>query len=80
MTEFGTCDASGNGGFNKRQSEEWFKLLEKYGISHCNWSLSNKAETASAINSWCGKTSGWTPDDLTESGRLIYNHFRKLKR
>lgn len=80
VTEFGTCDASGNGGFNKRQSEEWFKLLEKYGISHCNWSLSNKAETASAINSWCGKTSGWTQGDLTESGRLIYNHFRKLKR
>ncbi len=80
VTEFGTCDASGNGGFNKAQSEKWFDLLSKYKISHMNWSLSNKAETASAINSWCGKTSGWTESDLTESGRLIYKHFKSLSR
>ncbi|MBR6295141.1 MAG: glycoside hydrolase family 5 protein [Treponema sp.] len=80
VTEFGTCDASGNGGFNKSQSEKWFDLLSKYNISHMNWSLSNKAETASAINSWCNKTSGWSFSDLTESGQLIYNHFRSLSR
>ena len=32
ITEFGTCDASGNGGFNKTESEAWFALLKKYNI------------------------------------------------
>ena len=79
ITEFGTCDASGNGGFNAEQSAKWFSLLEKYDISHMNWSLSNKAETASAIKSSCSKTSAWSTNDLTESGKLIYNHFRSLE-
>lgn len=79
VTEFGTCDASGNGGFNAAQTRLWFDLLAKYNISHCNWSLSNKSETASVLNAWCGKTSSWSESDLTESGRLIRSHFRSLR-
>ena len=80
ITEFGTCDASGNGGFNSSESESWFSLCEKYNISHMNWSLSNKGETASAIQSSCSKTSGWTSSDLTESGKLVVEHFKTLSR
>ncbi|MBD5438858.1 MAG: glycoside hydrolase family 5 protein [Treponema sp.] len=80
ITEFGTCDASGNGGFNATESESWFALIKKYNISHMNWSLCNKGETASAISTGCSKTSGWVESDLTESGKLIYNHFRTLTR
>ncbi len=80
ITEFGTCDASGNGGFNSSESEKWFSLCEKYNISHMNWSLSNKSETASAIQSSCSKTSGWTSSDLTESGKLVAEHFKTLAR
>ena len=80
ITEFGTCDASGNGGFNEQQSKLWFNLIQKYNLSHINWSLCNKAETASAISSSCQKKSGWTEGDLSQSGRLIRSHFRSLKR
>ena len=80
ITEFGTCDASGNGGYNKSEIEKWWDLCKKYSISHLNWSLSNKNETASAISSGCSKTSGWTESDLTESGKLVRNHFRTLTR
>ena len=80
ISEFGTCDASGNGGFNSAESKKWFDLCAKYNISHMNWSLSNKAETASAISSSCSKTGGWTYSDLTQSGKLIYDHFRNLSR
>ena len=80
ITEFGTCDASGNGGFNSSESASWFSLCEKYSISHMNWSLSNKSETASAIQSSCSKTSGWTSSDLTESGKLVVEHFKTLSR
>ena len=80
ITEFGTCDASGNGGFNADESQKWFDLCAKYSISHLNWSLSNKGETASAIQSWCNKTSGWSESELTESGKLVRNHFKTLTR
>lgn len=78
ITEFGTCDASGNGGFNANESQKWFDLIAKYNISHLNWSLSNKGETASAILSSCSKTSDWSESDLTESGKLVRTHFRTL--
>lgn len=80
ITEFGTCDASGNGGFNSAESQAWFDLCATYSISHLNWSLCNKGETASAISSGCSKTSGWSVGDLTESGKLVRNHFRTLSR
>lgn len=80
ITEFGTCDASGNGGFNAAESNSWFDLMKEYGISHCNWSLCNKSETASAIVPGCSKVSGWAEGDLTESGRLVRSHFRSLSR
>ena len=78
ITEFGTCDASGNGGFNNYQTQMWFSLLSKYNISHMNWSLCNKNETASAIKNSCSKTSAWALTDLSESGMLVYNHFKTL--
>lgn len=80
ITEFGTCNASGDGGFNAAESESWFALIKNYNISHMNWSLCNKGETASAISTGCSKTSGWAESDLTESGKLIRNHFRTLTR
>ncbi|MBD5428915.1 MAG: glycoside hydrolase family 5 protein, partial [Treponema sp.] len=80
ITEFGTCDASGNGGFNATESESWFALMKNYNISHMNWSLCNKNETASVILESCSKTSGWAESDLTESGKLIRNHFKSLTR
>lgn len=79
ITEFGTCNSSGNGGFNVSQSEIWFDLIKKYNISHMNWSLANKAETASVISPNCAKLSDWIYDELTESGKLIYDHFNTLE-
>lgn len=80
ITEFGTCNSSGNGGFTIPQSELWFELIEKYNISHMNWSLANKAETASVIRPDCSKVSDWDESELTESGKLIREHFKTLSR
>lgn len=79
ITEYGTCDASGNGGFNERETQKWFALIDKYNISHINWSLSAKAESASALQPNCNKTSGWKQGDLTPSGKLVLQHYKGLK-
>ena len=80
ITEFGTCDASGNGGYDEQQTMEWFNLIQKYNLSHINWSLCNKDETASVISSSCKAQSGWKESDLTPSGKFIRSHFRTLKK
>ena len=76
ISEFGMCDASGNGGNDFGQAEKWMELMDKYQISFCCWNLANKAETSSVLKSGCDKTSDWAEDDLSESGRWIRERFR----
>ncbi len=78
VTEFGTCDASGNGGFNASQTKTWLSLLDKYMIGYCNWSACGKAETASAFKSGTNLSSiKKGTSQLTESGKLIRSLYKK---
>ncbi|MDE7325492.1 MAG: cellulase family glycosylhydrolase [Lachnospiraceae bacterium] len=70
-TEWGTTDASGNGAVDKSSTNEWLTYLEKNGISWCNWSLCNKAES-SALLLPSAQSGGAMPDSsLTESGKYV---------
>lgn len=76
VSEFGTCDASGNGANDFGQAEAWLKLLDQRQIGYCCWNLANKAESSSLISPSCSKISGWTPEELSESGRWIRDYYR----
>ena len=71
VSEFGLCDASGNGSIDYDQSNAWFDLINDKNLSYAAWNISNKAETSSLFDSSCTKTSGFTDDDLSDSGRYI---------
>ena len=71
ISEFGLCDASGNGSIDYDQSDAWFDLINDKNLSYAAWNISNKAETSSLFDSSCTKTSGFTDDDLSDSGRYI---------
>jgi len=71
ISEFGMCDASGNGGNDFVEASRWMELIDKYEISYCCWNLANKNETSSVIRSDCGKTFGWAEEELSESGKWI---------
>lgn len=71
VSEFGICDASGNGAINTQQADLWIQTLNQYGISFVEWSLCNKAESASLIRSDCSRTNGITTEDLSESGKWL---------
>ncbi len=78
VTEFGTCDASGNGGYNASQTKTWLSLLDKLMIGYCNWSACGKAETASAFKSGTNLAAiKKGTSQLTESGKLIRSLYRK---
>ena len=71
ISEFSICDASGNGNNNIDEANKWIKLLDQYGIGMVAWNLSNKAESSSLISSGCQKTSGWTYEELSQSGKWL---------
>lgn len=73
-TEYGTCNATGDGGFNASESQVWWDFLDENKISSCNWSVSNKDETASILQPGVVGLSEWSPDQLTQSGDLVKNY------
>lgn len=77
VTEFGTCDASGNGGFNESQTRQWYSLLASLKVGWFNWSACGKAETASAFKAGTNLSSiSAGESQLTQSGKLIRTLFR----
>lgn len=70
-TEWGTCDASGNGNLDLNESTTWLDYLDLNSISWCNWSLNTKAETASALTTSANLTGPWSDSELTDSGKYV---------
>ncbi|WP_308603093.1 cellulase family glycosylhydrolase [uncultured Fibrobacter sp.] len=71
VSEWGTVDASGNGGFNSSNSATWLNWMNNNKLSGANWSVSNKDESASYFNG-----SAW---NYSESGNWVNtNVFSKL--
>lgn len=77
VSECSICDASGNGNIDYNSAEQWMSLLSEYKVAYICWNLSNKSESSSVIASWCNKTSGWTEDELSETGRFFRNKMRQ---
>lgn len=77
VSEFGTCDSSGNGGFNKTETVKWLDTLDSLQIGYINWSLADKSETASAFKSGTNlKSIPAGESSLTDSGKLIRSEYR----
>ena len=72
VSEYGICDASGNGGLDKDSAQKWVDTMNSYGVSYICWALANKNESAALIKSSCSKTSGFDDNDLSESGKWLY--------
>ncbi|MDE5994534.1 MAG: cellulase family glycosylhydrolase, partial [Oscillospiraceae bacterium] len=73
VSEYGICDASGNGAINEAQANQWIDTMDRYGISYVAWNLSNKAETSAILRSECKKISGFNESDLSSSGKWLYH-------
>ena len=78
VSEFGMCDASGNGANDFVSTTKWLDLLNKYQISFCCWNLANKDESSSVFKAASTTLSDWTDEDFNESGRWIRDYFRKM--
>ncbi len=76
VSEFGMCDASGNGANDFNSAQSWMDVIERHNISFFCWNLANKDESSSVFKASCTKTSDWTEEDMNESGKWIREYFR----
>jgi len=72
VSEYGICDASGNGVLDIEQANQWISLLNSCQISYVMWNLSNRDESSAILKSSCTKNSNFTADDLNGSGLWLY--------
>lgn len=71
VSEFGICDASGNGNINDQEANNWINFLNKNNISWVCWNLSNKNESSALLSSNTNKISGWTKEELSQQGKWL---------
>jgi len=62
---------SGDGKFDKKSTRKWMAFAKKHNLSHLNWSVSDKDESASMFRSGASSDGEWTTKDLTPSGRMV---------
>ncbi|MCR5215524.1 MAG: cellulase family glycosylhydrolase [Lachnospiraceae bacterium] len=75
ISEFSTCDASGNGTVDTASGDAWLEVINQYHISYVGWNLSNKNESSAILKSSVTKTSGYTQSDLTQTGLWLIKAF-----
>jgi endoglucanase len=76
VTEYGTVEASGNGGFYPVESRAWLDWMDANQISSANWSMNDKVESASALRVPASASGPWGSGDLTESGAFVLEYVR----
>ncbi|HWA27312.1 MAG TPA: glycoside hydrolase family 5 protein [Lacunisphaera sp.] len=69
VTEWGTCNADGGGPINEASVREWLAFLRDNQISHCNWAVYDKKETAAIVRHSAASKGGWAESDLSPSGK-----------
>ena len=79
ISEWGSVDASGNGGFNSGSSDNWLSIADGNNnggitLSSCNWAFVDKNEAASVLNSGACEDNEWT--NRTQAGNYIYNYMQ----
>lgn len=75
VTEFGVCNAQGDGDINVEESKTWIRFLKENDISFILWNLSNKDETSAILSPDCRATYGYKQDDFSPCGKFIKELF-----
>ncbi len=77
VSEFGICDASGNGAVDESEADKWMEFLDERSIGRICWNLSNKNESSAIIASDCQKTSDWSDTELSHTGKWLKKTYNK---
>ena len=78
ISEFGVCEASGNGYIDYEEAYKWFCFIKKYNLSHLCWNMSNRAEASAILKPNVNTLTSFNDLDYTESGLIYKKHFNGI--
>ncbi len=89
VTEWGTSEASGDGGPYLDEADKWLEYLNANNISWVNWSLTNKNETSGAFVPYIsgvsqatdldpGSDQKWDISELSISGEYVRSRIKGI--
>ncbi len=76
ISESAGMEATGDGKIDTDEWKKWIQWSEKNKISWITWSVSDKNETCSVLQSGAASVGGWTDKDLKESGKMAREYLR----
>ena len=76
VSEFGICDASGNGNLDIQEANTWIDFLNENNISWICWNLSNKNESSALLKN-TDKTSNWAENELSDEGKWLLEALKR---
>jgi len=77
VSESAGMEATGDGPLNDEEWQRWIEWCEQHKISWIVWSVSDKNETCSVLQTSALSDGGWKNEDLKESGIKSRNFIRK---
>ncbi|KAL3111692.1 hypothetical protein niasHT_012788 [Heterodera trifolii] len=77
VTEYGTCEASGNGQLNSGSMSSWWSLLDQLKISYVNWAIADKSEACAALTGGTSAANVGTSSRWTQSGNMVASQHKK---
>jgi endoglucanase len=73
-SEWGTCEADGNGALDLSSVATWHDWMDQNSISSANWAVSDKDESCSALIPGASAQGSWGGEEqLTQSGVWVRN-------
>ena len=72
VTEWGTCEHTGDGRVDPAATARWMRLLDEHAITAANWSLNDKRESCAALAPGTRPADVGDPARRTASGRLVH--------
>jgi endoglucanase len=80
ISESAGMEASGNGPINQAEWQQWINWMDAKKLSWLTWSVSDKDETCSMLQTTAASTGKWDIKDLKESGIRTRNYLRTYPR
>ncbi|MBC7875374.1 MAG: glycoside hydrolase family 5 protein [Ferruginibacter sp.] len=77
ISESAGMEATGNGPMDYQEWEKWISWMNAKNLSWITWSVSDKNETCSVLNTRASSEGGWKKKDLKESGQRTRKYLRK---
>lgn len=76
ITEWGVSGNEQDSASELAKGRDFVEFMRRHSLSWANWSLSNKDESFSAIADSATRLHGWKEEELTPSGKLVFEALR----